>query len=678
MAVYKSKDIRNIALLGHGGSGKTSLVEAMLYVTGAIDRMGRTTDGNTVSDYDPEEIKRGYSLSASLVPVESKGVKINVIDAPGYLEFAGEVKASLAAADSAVIVVDAKAGVEVGTELAWDNATSVKKPCAFFVNKSDDNEANFKRVFDELHSTFGMSVCPVLVPVTGHKGMFADLIEMKAYTYDPKKGTAAECAIPDSFSDEAEEYKTTLYDALSMTSEEMMEKILMEEPISREEAFEAIHSGILDDSIVPVYSGSAVNLWSVTTLIDAIIGSFPNPVIAGKGAVSEVGEPAVFAYKTVADSFGKQTFFKVMRGNLGRDAVLKNRDTDATEKFSHIYTMRGKKQTEVDTLCTGDLGMISKLSNTSTNNTLYAGDEVSYPKIEFPTPYLSLAIQPASKGDEDKISGGISRILEEDLTLKYENNVETKQMLLYGMSEIHLDVIVSKLKSRYGVSVTLTEPKIAYRETIKGKASVQGKHKKQSGGSGQYGDVRITFSHGEEEGLTFTQSVVGGNVPKQYYPAVEKGLLEAMQHGVLAGYPVVNLAADLYDGSYHPVDSNEISFKLAAKLAYKTGLPQAKPVILEPVGSLKVYAPDSLVGDIMGDLNKRRGRVLGMNPWEGKKGYTCVEAEVPKAEMADYVVSLRAMSQGRGHFDYEIIRYDEVPANLTAKIVADAKIEDDE
>ncbi|MCD7830754.1 MAG: elongation factor G [Firmicutes bacterium] len=678
MAVYKSKDIRNIALLGHGGSGKTSLVEAMLYVTGAIDRMGKTTDGNTVSDYDPEEIKRGYSLSASLVPVESKGVKINVIDAPGYLEFAGEVKASLAAADSAVIVVDAKAGVEVGTELAWDNATSVKKPCAFFVNKSDDNEANFKRVFDELHSTFGMSVCPVLVPVTGHKGMFADLIEMKAYTYDPKKGTAAECAIPDSFSDEAEEYKTTLYDALSMTSEEMMEKILMEEPISREEAFEAIHSGILDDSIVPVYSGSAVNLWSVTTLIDAIIGSFPNPVIAGKGAVSEVGEPAVFAYKTVADSFGKQTFFKVMRGNLGRDAVLKNRDTDATEKFSHIYTMRGKKQTEVDTLCTGDLGMISKLSNTSTNNTLYAGDEVSYPKIEFPTPYLSLAIQPASKGDEDKISGGISRILEEDLTLKYENNVETKQMLLYGMSEIHLDVIVSKLKSRYGVSVTLTEPKIAYRETIKGKASVQGKHKKQSGGSGQYGDVRITFSHGEEEGLTFTQSVVGGNVPKQYYPAVEKGLLEAMQHGVLAGYPVVNLAADLYDGSYHPVDSNEISFKLAAKLAYKTGLPQAKPVILEPVGSLKVYAPDSLVGDIMGDLNKRRGRVLGMNPWEGKKGYTCVEAEVPKAEMADYVVSLRAMSQGRGHFDYEIIRYDEVPANLTAKIVADAKIEDDE
>ncbi len=678
MAVYKSKDIRNIALLGHGGSGKTSLVEAMLYVTGAIDRMGKTTDGNTVSDYDPEEIKRGYSLSASLVPVESKGVKINVIDAPGYLEFAGEVKASLAAADSAVIVVDAKAGVEVGTELAWDNATSVKKPCAFFVNKSDDNEANFKRVFDELHSTFGMSVCPVLVPVTGHKGMFADLIEMKAYTYDPKKGTATECAIPDSFSDEAEEYKTTLYDALSMTSEEMMEKILMEEPISREEAFEAIHSGILDDSIVPVYSGSAVNLWSVTTLIDAIIGSFPNPVIAGKGAVSEKGDPAVFAYKTVADSFGKQTFFKVMRGNLGRDAVLKNRDTDATEKFSHIYTMRGKKQTEVDTLCTGDLGMISKLSNTSTNNTLYAGDEVSYPKIEFPTPYLSLAIQPASKGDEDKISGGISRILEEDLTLKYENNVETKQMLLYGMSEIHLDVIVSKLKSRYGVSVTLTEPKIAYRETIKGKASVQGKHKKQSGGSGQYGDVRITFSHGEEEGLTFTQSVVGGNVPKQYYPAVEKGLLEAMQHGVLAGYPVVNLAADLYDGSYHPVDSNEISFKLAAKLAYKTGLPQAKPVILEPVGSLKVYAPDSLVGDIMGDLNKRRGRVLGMNPWEGKKGYTCVEAEVPKAEMADYVVSLRAMSQGRGHFDYEIIRYDEVPANLTAKIVADAKIEDDE
>ncbi len=678
MATYKSSDIRNIALLGHGGSGKTSLTEAMLYVTGAVDRIGKTTDGNTTSDYDPEEIKRGYSLSASLVPVETKGKKINILDAPGYLEFVGEVKEVLAAADSAVIVVDAKAGVEVGTELSWDNATEADIPKAFFINKTDDNDAHFHRVFDQLRDMFGISVCPVLVPVTGQKGMFADLIDMKAYTYDPKKGAAVECEIPASFADEAAEYKTVLYDSLSMTSEELMEKIIMEEPITREEAFEAIHSGILDESIVPVYCGSATNLWGVTTLIDALIGSFPNPV-AAKNGVSEDGETSVFVYKTVADSFGKQSFFKVMSGKLTRDMSLRNRDTDTVEKFAHIYTTRGKKQTEVDELAAGDIGMISKLTNTNTNNSLSVSGSAEYKKIKFPTPYLCMAVLPASKGDEDKISTGIARLLEEDMTLKYENNAETKQMLLYGMSDIHLDVVTSKLKSRYGVSVTLTQPRIAYRETIKKQASVQGKHKKQSGGSGQYGDVRITFSHGEEEGLTFTQSVVGGTVPKQYYPAVEKGLLEAMQHGVLAGYPVVNLAADLYDGSYHPVDSNEISFKLAARLAYKAGLPQANPVLLEPIGDLKVYVPDALVGDVMGDLNgKRRGRVLGMNPWEAKKGYTVIEAEAPKAEMMDYTVALRAMSQGRGSFDFEFVRYEEVPANIAQKIIAEAKIEDDE
>ncbi len=671
MATYKTSNIRNIAFLGHGGSGKTSLVEAMLYATGAVDRMGKTTDGNTVSDYDPEEIKRGYSLSASIVPVEAKGTKLNIIDAPGYLEFVGEVKEALAAADSAVILVDAKAGVEVGTELSWDHASEADVPRAFFVNKADDNEANFKKVFDQLRDMFGISVCPILVPVTGNKGMFADLIEMKAYTYDAKKGTATACDIPASFADEAEEYKTVLYDSLSMVSEELMEKILMEEPITREEAFEAIHQGIINETISPVYAGSAVNLWGVTSLIDALIGSFPAP--------KEVaGDPSVFVYKTVVDSFGKQSFFRVMSGTLKRDTTLKNVDTDTSEKFAHIYTMRGKKQTEVDELSCGDIGMISKLVNTGTNNVLAVGVAPKVEKVKFPTPFLCQAIVPSSKGDEDKISSGISRLLEEDLTLKYENNPETKQMVIYGMSDIHLDIVVSKLKNRYGVSVQLSAPKIAYRETIKGRASVEGKHKKQSGGSGQYGHVKMTFSHGEDEGLTFTQSVVGGTVPKNFYPAVEKGLIEAMQHGVLAGYPVVNLAADLFDGSYHPVDSNEISFKLAARLAYKAGLPQAKPVILEPIGELKVYVPDALVGDVIGDLNKRRGRVLGMNPWDHKKGYTVVEAEAPKAEMMDYTVALRAMSQGRGSFDFEFIRYDEVPGAIAQKIIADAKVEDDD
>lgn len=686
MATYSSKDIRNIALLGHGGSGKTSLAEAMLFVSGAIDRMGKTTDGNTVSDSDPEEIKRGYSLSTSVVPVEWKNTKINILDAPGYLEFVGETKQALRVADSAVILVDAKAGLEVGTELSWDYATEADIPKAFFVNKADDNEANFKRVFDQLRDIFGISVCPVLVPVTGHKGMLADIIEMKAYTYDPKKGVAAECEIPSDFSSEAEEYKTILYDSISMTSEELMEKIIMEEPVTRDEAMEAIHKGILSESIVPVYAGSAVNLWGVTSLLDAFVGSFPCPLAkefektesGEKVKIDESGDTSLFVFKTVADNFGKLSYFKVMNGTLRRDMSLKNTTTGQNEKFSHIYIIRGKKQTEVDTLSCGDIGVIPKLATTATNNTLSSGAAFEYKKINFPEPLYCMAIQPAAKGDEDKISNGISRLLDEDMTLRYENNAETKQMCIYGMSDIHLDVLSSRLKTRSGISINLTTPKIAYRETIKKKVSVEGKHKKQSGGAGQYGHVKITFSPGEAEGLTFTESVVGGNVPKQYFPAVEKGLLEAMQHGVLAGYPVVNLAADLFDGSYHPVDSNEISFKLAARLAYKAGLPQANPVLLEPIGELKVYVPDSLVGDVLGALPKRRGRVLGMNPWEAKKGYTVIEAEAPKAEMLDYTIALRALSQGRAHYEFNFVRYEEVPGNIAQKIIAEAKIEEEE
>ena len=372
------------------------------------------------------------------------------------------------------------------------------------------------------------------------------------------------------------------------------------------------------------------------------------------------------------------SFFKVMSGKLTNEMTLKNTSTGAAEKMAHIYTMRGKKQTEVTSLCCGDIGMIAKLANTNTNDTLTLNTDISYKKIVFPHPYMTMAIMPAAKGDEDKISTGIARLLEEDPTLVYENNAETKQMTLSAMGDIHFAVVVSKLKSRFGTSVELAAPRIAYRETIKGTSDVEGKHKKQSGGSGQYGHVKMRFSHGDAEGLTFTQSVVGGTVPKNFYPAVEKGLLEAMQKGVLAGYPVVNLAADLYDGSYHPVDSNEISFKLAAKLAYKEGLPKAKPVLLEPVGTLKVTVPDSLVGDVIGDLNKRRGRVLGMNPSEKKSGYTVVEADVPKAEMTDYTISLRAMSQGRGSYDFAVDRYEEVPGAVAQKVIAEADKSDEE
>jgi len=685
MADITTKSICNIVLLGHGGSGKTSVAEAALYLAKATDRLGKTTAGNTVCDYDPEEIKRGFSLNLSVAPAMWNDIKINFIDTPGFLDFEGEVHAGIRVADAAIITLDGKAGVEVGTELAWDKASAAGMPKAFFINKCDDPDADFERVFNELHDQFGTAVCPVLVPVKdGKTTRFINLVEMKCYSFD-EKGKRSESDLTADMESIAEGYKEALNEALAATSEELLDKYFETGEIDHDEAVEALHQGIIDGSIVPVFSGSAVNLWGITFLLDTIANSFPRPT-AKKVELLENGEDmpisadgdcAIFVFKTIADSFGKQTFFKVMSGTLTNDMTLTNATSGAAEKMGHIYTVCGKKQTEVTTLCCGDIGMIAKLTATNTNDTLSAAGEIEYKKIAFPHPYMTMAITPAAKGDEDKISTGIARLLEEDPTLVYENNAETKQMTISGMGDMQLDVVVSKMKSRYSTSVLLETPRLAYRETIKGTSDVEGKHKKQSGGSGQYGHVKIRFSHGEEEGLTFTQSVVGGTVPKNFYPAVEKGLQEAMLKGVLAGYPVVNLAADLYDGSYHPVDSNEISFKLAARLAYKDGLPKAKPILLEPIGTLKVTVPDSLVGDVIGDLNKRRGRVLGMNPAEGKSGYTVVEADAPKGEMMDYVISLRAMSQGRGSFEFTVDRYEEVPGAVAQKIIAEAKVEED-
>ncbi len=685
MADITTKNIRNVVLLGHGGSGKTSIAEAALYLGKATDRLGKTTDGNTVCDYDPEEIKRGFSLGLTMASFQWKDMKINLIDTPGFLDFQGEVLSAVRVADAAVIAVDGKAGLEVGAELGWDHATEAKIPRAFFINKCDDAEANFDRVFSQLRDQFGPAVCPVLVPVKkGNTTIFLNLIKMKAYHFDAK-GARTEAPFDDDVAAIAETYKEALNEALAQTSEELLDKFFEGEEITIEEALEALHQGIIEGSIVPVFSGSAVNLWGITFLLDIINESFPRPTArkveyteAGdEKAIEPDGECSIFVFKTIADQFGKMSFFKVMNGELKADTTLKNITSGANERMAHIYTVRGKKQTEVTSLCCGDIGMISKLANTNTNDTLTLSSEFEYKKIEFPHSYMTKAIQPAAKGDEDKISGGITKLLEEDPTLVYENNAETKQMTISGGGDMHLDVVVSRLKSRYGTSVVLTEPKIPYRESIKGTSDVEGKHKKQSGGSGQYGHVKIRFSRGENDGLTFTQSVVGGTVPKNFYPAVEKGLLEAMEKGVLAGYPVVNLAADLYDGSYHAVDSNEISFKLAARLAYKDGLPKAKPILLEPVGTLKVAIPDSLVGDTIGDLNKRRGRVLGMNPYEKKSGYTVIEADVPKAEMVDYTIALRAMSQGRGKYDFIVDRYEEVPAAVAQKVIADAKVDED-
>ncbi len=676
-----TKNIKNVCLLGHGGNGKTSLAEAMLFLAKETERLGKTADGNTVCDCDAEEIKRKFSISASVAPLFWKGSKINFIDTPGFLDFAGEVKQALRVSGTALIVMDAKSGVDAGSELAWEYATEARIPKAFFVNKMDDDNANFGNTIEAMREKFGHIICPVAIPIIiDRKPLgYVDLITLTGYEYI-KDGTIKEMPIPDESMEKVNAFRDMLVESLAETSDEMMEKFFAGEKFTLEEMQTALNLGIINGSIAPVMVGSAATLMGVAPLLDIIAASFPNPLDrygerdenGEKIKPDPDGETAVFIFKTVADPFvGKMSYFKVMNGTLKKDMTLTNLTNGTAEKFAHIYVIRGKKQTEVDMLNCGDIGVTSKLASASTNDTF--GGKIKYAPIEYPVPYLTMAIEPKAKGDEDKISQGIAKLLDEDKTLSYKNNAETHQMTVSGLGDMHLDVTVSKLKTRFGASVNLTQARIPYRETIKKSVQVEGKHKKQSGGSGQFGHVKITFSPGTDEGLTFTQSVVGGSVPKGFYPAVEKGLLEAMQKGVLAGFPVVNLAADLYDGSYHPVDSNEISFKLAAKLAYKEGLPKASPVLLEPVGALKVSVPDSLVGDVIGDLNKRRARVLGMNPDEKREGYTLVEAETPQAEMANYVISLRAMTQGRGRFDYDFVRYEEVPAPNCAKIIEEAK-----
>ena len=681
MAKIETKNIRNIALLGHGGSGKTSLAEAMLYLTGETDRLGTVTAGNTVCDYDPEEVSRKISISASVAPMMWKDIKINVIDTPGYLDFAGEVVQALRVADSAIIVVDGKAGIEVGTELAWDSVTAARLPHAFFINKFDDNEARFGRVLDSLHETFGKNVCPLTIPmVRGGEVVGAiDLIDQTAHVFDANGRHSVEM-IPDESKEAAAKYRDMLMEAVASTNEDLMMKYFEGEEISHMEAVNAVHEGIIHGEIVPVFCGAATKLWGVWSMLDKITESFPRhtakkqETLVDGGSIDIVpeGEPAIFVFKTVADPFvGKMSFFKVMNGSIRRDMTLRNNTTGDNEKLAHIYTVRGKKQTEVEELACGDIGMVAKLNNTNTNDTLTWNKAFEYRRIVFPKPYYVKGMTPASKGDEGKISQSIAKMVEEDYTLRFENNPETKQLLIYGLGEVHLAVLAARLKSRFGLNIKYDTPKIAYREKITKSVDVEGKHKKQNGGSGQYGHVKMRFAPGEDEGLTFTVSVVGGTVPKNFYPAVEKGIQEAMQKGV-AGFPMTHLAADLYDGSYHAVDSDEISFKTAASLAYKKMLEQAGPVILEPVGDLQVTVPDGLVGDVMGDLNKRRGSVMGMEP-AAHKGYTTIQAIAPKVELLDYPITLRAMTQGRGSFDFAVTGYDTVPANLAAKIIEENK-----
>ena len=682
MVKFDTKRIRNIALLGHGGCGKTSLAEAMLYIAGETDRLGKIADGNTVCDYDPEEVARGFSLSSSIANLVWKEVKVNIIDTPGYLDFCGEAVQATRVADSAIIVMDAKAGIEVGTEIAWDYAVKAGLPRAFFVNKFDDNEARFNRVLDDLHEKFGKSVCPVTIPMVKNGEVVGaiDLIDQNAHVFD-KNGRHSVEIIPEESMEAFAKYRDMLMEAVASVDEELMMKYFEGEELTRMEVVAAVHEGIIHGDIIPVFCGAATRLWGVWTMLDKISESFPrhtakvNETLEG-GDTMEVapdGEPAMFVFKTVADPFvGKMSFFKVMNGNIKKDATVTNQTTGDVEKLAHIYVMKGKKQTEVEALACGDIGMVAKLNNTNTNDTLTWNSAFSYAKMTYPTPYYSQAMIPASAADESKISQSITKMCEEDYTIRYDNDAETKQMIVSGQGDMHLAVLAAKMKSRFGVNVKYDVPKIPYREKITKKADVEGKHKKQNGGSGQYGHVKIRFAPSDEAGLTFTVSVVGGTVPKNFYPAVEKGLQDAMLKGV-AGFPMTNLAADLYDGSYHAVDSDEISFKTAASLAYKKCLEMAAPVLLEPVGDMDITVPDALVGDVMGDLNKRRGAVMGMDPAENKKGFTVVHATVPKSEIVEYPIALRAMTKGLGSMEFTVTGYDVVPGNISAKIVEEYK-----
>ncbi|MBR3837389.1 MAG: elongation factor G [Clostridia bacterium] len=682
MASIDMKRIRNLVLMGHSGSGKTSLAEAMLYLSGGSDRFGKVPEGNTVFDFDPESIRRKISVASSQAPVMWKDIKINVIDTPGYPGFTGEISQAVRVADSAIIVVDARSGIQVGTELAWDKATEAGLPKAIFINKFDDNEARFAKLLNALHEQFGRAICPVTIPMVrdGEVRGAIDLIAQEAHSFDDR-GTHSVLPIPEENMEAVEEFREMLLEAVAGTSEDLMNKYFGGEEISYMEICNAVHEGIIHGDIVPCFCGCATKLWGVWTLLNSISESFPRHSAKGsevsiEGQEVEIvpeGAPAIFIYKTIADPFvGKMSFFKVMNGTVKGDLTLKNVRTGGTEKLGKIYTVKGKTQTEVAELFCGDIGMVSKLS-AATGDTLSWTGEVAYAPVVYPEPFYVKSLAPKAKGDEDKISTAVSKLLEEDMTLKYEVNPETAQMLLSGLGGTHLENTLAKMKARYGVEVVLGEKKIAYRETIRKSCKVEGKHKKQSGGHGQYGHVKIEFSPGEGEGLTFTESIFGGSVPKNFHPAVEKGLQECMAKGVLAGFPVVGLAANLYDGSYHDVDSSEMSFKMAAGIAFREGLPQCAPVILEPVGKLRVFTPDNQMGDVIGDLNKRRGRIMGMEQDEKKRGWSIVEAEVPEAEMGDYVHALRAISQGRASFTYYYDHYEEAPANVAEKIIAASK-----
>ncbi|MEG1633048.1 MAG: elongation factor G [Oscillospiraceae bacterium] len=668
---YATKDIRNIALLGHGGNGKTSLAENILFLTGAVDRQGRVSDGNTVSDYDSEETRRQISISASTLYTEYKKTKINIIDTPGYFDFAGEVAQALRVVDAGIICVSAKDGITVGAEKGWKYLSDAKKPRAIYISKTDEEHADFYKTFEGLRAKFGPTLSPMTAPIiNGEKVIgIVDIVARKAYKMDG--GKQVEIPVPGDMSGKIDDLYSAIAENAAGTDEALMEKYLDTMELSPEEIYSALATGIADCEICPVFCGSAFTGLGTEVLLDAVKNFFPAPLEGGAPVNSE-GPTRIIVYKTISDQFGKFSMFKVVSGKVTPDMTLANARSGALEKFGHIYFMQGKKNLEVQEIGCGDIGAVAKLTDTKTGDTLCDSKNVeALPGIVFAPPCYSMAIYPKTKGQEDKIAQGLTRLSEEDRTFTIVNNGETKQMVVSGAGDIHLDVLCSKLKNKFGVEVELSPARVPYREKIRKPIKAHGRHKKQSGGHGQFGDVWIEFEPQEEqEEMVFAENVFGGSVPKNFFPAVEKGLRDCVGRGVVAGYPMVYLKATLYDGSYHPVDSSEMAFKTAAGLAYKE-LVNASPVIMEPIGLLRVSIPDANMGDIMSDISsKRRGTVLGMS---AENGMQTVEAEVPMAEMGTYSIDLRSITQGRGYFTLEFLRYNDAPAAVQQKIIEDYK-----
>ena len=681
MKVFTTENIRNISLLGHRGSGKTTLVESILYVKGYIKRKGDVENGTTVSDFDKEEIRRIFSINTSLISVEQNDVKLNFLDTPGYFDFVGEVVSALRVSASAVLVLDATAGVEVGTEKAWKLLEERKLPRIIFVNKMDKGYVNYPKLLTELKEKFGKKIAPFCIPI-GEKEEFkgfVNVVDMVGRVFDGKE--CVDTPIPEDI--DVSEVRNLLFEAIAETDEVLMDKYFAGEEFTQEEIVKGLHKGVVNGDIVPVMVGSAQQNIGIHTLLNYLELYMPCPTELFSGQrigedpttqqekvvkISSENPFSAIVFKTLVDPFiGKISFFKVNSGVIKKETEVFNPKKNKKERIAQIITMQGNKQIELEELHAGDIGATTKLQFTQTGDTLCDKNfPVVFNKIRFPKPNIYSGVVPANKNDDEKLSTALQRVMEEDPTFVMSRNYETKQLLIGGQGEKHLYIILCKIKNKFGVHAELQDVVVSYRETILGKAEVEGKHKKQSGGAGQYGDVFIRFEHSDKD-FEFVDEIKGGVVPRNYIPAVEKGLIEAKEKGVLAGYPVINFKATLYDGSYHPVDSNDLSFKLAAILAFKAGMEKAKPVLLEPFVRMEIRIPEEYMGDVMGDLNKRRGRVLGMDHTE--TGEQLLLAEVPEAEILKYSIDLRALTQGRGEFEYEFVRYEEVPENISKRII---------